>query len=59
MFYPITFQWATLCNGCGGSIQAREQGERDSGKRLNHCPKCTAIRARKKHENINIIMKVE
>jgi hypothetical protein len=59
MFFPITFQFRTLCNGCGGSIQAQEQGERDGGKKLNHCRKCTAIRARKKHERINILMKVE
>ena len=59
MFHPITFQYRTLCNGCGASIQAKEDGERDSGKKLNHCRKCTAIRARKRHEQINIVMKVE
>jgi len=59
MFHPLTFQFRTLCNGCGGSIQAGEDGERDSGRRLNHCRKCTAIRAAKKHREMLQQMKVE
>jgi len=41
MFAPITFRFRSLCSYCGGSIQPGTTGERDKGRKLNHCPACT------------------
>ena len=58
MFRPITFRYVSLCHNCGGSIQPKTQGERDRGRGLNHCNRCTAHRALEKQARVLRSLKV-
>ena len=58
MFAPITFRFRSLCSYCGGSIQPGTKGERDKGRKLNHCTGCTRKRLLQKQARVLEAMKV-